>query len=361
MLIRCPECTYERELDATQIPDSAVMATCPLCSTRFRFREQVVDAEAVRQKSAATPWASGAGEDDPLPPGAIVPPLAQERQKPEDAQASRRESTRTDNARHDAGNASAAPKDKEAQFAEYLRQSRTGEEEPRASEESKRSLFSGGGRSAIPWEYADMQQLPLALYHTLLRALFAVPAFFSAVGESRATLLRPCLFFILLRLFESVMQRFWWLAAIREKMAFIEDPQTLASLDSLAQSMSLSMLLVIAPPLLVIQLMLYSGLFHMVLRLIQPAKANFATTLRVVAYASAPCVFSLVPLNYLTIPGTGVHIISLWVAICCFMGIKHAHRLNWSQAAAITVPLYVFSLLLSLHFAKMVVSSGGLG
>ena len=312
-------------------------------------------------ESATHPWASGAGEDDPLPPGAIVPPLAHEqRQKAEDAKPARRDN-RSDKPLHDADREAEAPEDRDAPFAEYLRQSRAGEEDPNRSEESRRSLFSGGGKSAIPWEYADLQQLPLALYHTLLRALFAVPAFFAAVGESRATLLRPCLFFILLRLFESVMQRFWWLAAIREKMAFIDDPQTLASLDGLAQSMSLSMLLVIAPPLLVIQLMLYSGLFHMVIRLIQPAKANFATTLRVVAYASAPCVFSLVPLNYLTIPGTGVHIVSLWVAICCFMGIKHAHRLNWSQAAAITVPLYVFSLLLSLHVAKMVVSSGGLG
>ena len=38
MLIRCPECRFERQIDENAIPANAAMATCPHCQYRFRFR-----------------------------------------------------------------------------------------------------------------------------------------------------------------------------------------------------------------------------------------------------------------------------------------------------------------------------------
>ncbi|UZP68926.1 zinc-ribbon domain-containing protein [Desulfovibrio mangrovi] len=43
MLIRCPECLFERQVDLAKIPPTAQLATCPKCRFKFRFREYVVD------------------------------------------------------------------------------------------------------------------------------------------------------------------------------------------------------------------------------------------------------------------------------------------------------------------------------
>lgn len=44
MIIRCPECQFERSIDSSKIPSSAAIATCPKCRHRFRFRALAPDA-----------------------------------------------------------------------------------------------------------------------------------------------------------------------------------------------------------------------------------------------------------------------------------------------------------------------------
>ena len=82
MLIRCPECRFERQIDENAIPANAAMATCPHCQYRFRFRNPdgtpVVDetpaaAPAPQTAPAGRPLPPDLDGDDPLPPGAMVP------------------------------------------------------------------------------------------------------------------------------------------------------------------------------------------------------------------------------------------------------------------------------------------------
>ena len=82
MLIRCPECRFERQIDENAIPANAAMATCPHCQYRFRFRNPdgtpVVDetpaaAPAQQTAPAGRPLPPDLDGDDPLPPGAMVP------------------------------------------------------------------------------------------------------------------------------------------------------------------------------------------------------------------------------------------------------------------------------------------------
>ena len=55
MLIRCPECRFERQIDENAIPANAAMATCPHCQYRFRFRNPdgtpVVDEDGNKRKA----------------------------------------------------------------------------------------------------------------------------------------------------------------------------------------------------------------------------------------------------------------------------------------------------------------------
>ena len=103
MNITCPRCGFSRELPADRAPSKAVIATCPHCACRFRFvpgtgvtevisepqepacsdeqqggQPQAADAGHSRPASSAgqsQPPQGGwhGGDDDPLPPGAIVP------------------------------------------------------------------------------------------------------------------------------------------------------------------------------------------------------------------------------------------------------------------------------------------------
>ncbi|MFQ8735079.1 MAG: zinc-ribbon domain-containing protein [Bilophila wadsworthia] len=82
MLIRCPECRFERQIDENAIPANAAMATCPHCHDRLRFRNPdgtpVVDATpaaapAPQTAPAGRPLPPDLDGDDPLPPGAMVP------------------------------------------------------------------------------------------------------------------------------------------------------------------------------------------------------------------------------------------------------------------------------------------------
>ncbi|MBR5051555.1 MAG: hypothetical protein IKX75_09555, partial [Desulfovibrio sp.] len=40
MLIRCPQCGYERDMPADRVPDGVVVASCPQCACRFQFSKQ---------------------------------------------------------------------------------------------------------------------------------------------------------------------------------------------------------------------------------------------------------------------------------------------------------------------------------
>ena len=80
MLIRCPECRFERQIDENAIPANAAVATCPHCKCRFRFRNPdgtpVIDetpAAAPQTAPAGRPLPPDVEGDDPLPPGAMVP------------------------------------------------------------------------------------------------------------------------------------------------------------------------------------------------------------------------------------------------------------------------------------------------
>ena len=350
MFIRCPECGFERELNASQIPDSAVMATCPQCRHRFRFRDYRVDEDATPQiqvpgtpKRAASPGQSAAArarraspakaspdEDDPLPPGAITPAgsknsrASQRPPQVEPEQDAKEDAKEEDN--HQSYHPEMPPR-------------------PDAGREDRRSLFSGAGASELAWEIAPLGHLPVALYQTILQALFAAPAFFTLVGASRASLLRPSAFYVLIGTFQSLVQHFWLISRLNE-MASLQDPKIQATLDAVTQNLSLPMLLISMPPMLLVMLLFYSVLFNLMVRLVQPDRANLSTTLRVVAYSAAPGVLCIVPV-------VGAYAVSIWFAFCCFVGCKYALGLKWQRTVLAILPIYVLFTAFSLQASKV--------
>lgn len=55
MIIRCPQCEHTRSINASKIPSTAELATCPKCKHRFRFRTLRHSAEAPAPQEAPPP------------------------------------------------------------------------------------------------------------------------------------------------------------------------------------------------------------------------------------------------------------------------------------------------------------------
>ncbi len=334
-------------MDSVRIPPSAVMATCPRCKTRFRFRTLSEDAATAStpephpdtpnetpsppsvKPSTSNRTVEHSGTDDPLPPGAVVPPM--------NADIPEQDNADPDNTEAEMPRAPSAVKDAPRSFAERVREAvpETGSSTPESSERD------------IPWERTDKYGLFGGLYQTVLRVLFSAPNFFGALSAASGPLFRPVLFYIIMGMFQTASKLTWF----RTVDPAITDPQVQELLSTAAQDISVPMTLLLAPGLLVLQLLIYSGLFYLMLRLVQPERTVFAVVLRVVGYSSAPMVFSLVPF-------LGSLVAPVWFAVCCFIGCKYALKTGWHQVALALVPLYLIAFAVAFQLVQRLMQLG---
>ncbi len=374
MLIRCPECHFERDIDSGAIPASATVAACPRCGNRFRFRDSQTGESVAAQPGAGQGAASGDADapagadrpagpeqstppiphlpteqegDDPLPPGAVIPHL-------DDAP----------DAMPDSGAANAAPEDdarradgaaapRAAKRSWFGWKKKTDAESP--SDDAGRAPWASrdetpdrdadgrddeapplGDMDGAPWEQPERYGFFSSFYQTVLRVMFRAPDFFRHV-RSDAPLTRPVFFYVLLSFFQTVVARLWSMNSLQELSQTITDPQTLARIDGLMQSLSTPLLLVMTPFIMILQLFLFAAFYHLMIRLAQPDKADFNTVVRVIAYSAAPLVVCAAPL-------VGNAVGSVWFLASTFVGCKYALNLTWPKTALALIPLFLLAL-----------------
>lgn len=209
--------------------------------------------------------------------------------------------------------------------------------------------WAASARNEVPWENLDRLGFFPGLYQTILRVMLAAPRFFSGV-RSTGSLKRPVAFYLLVGIFQSLAERLWYLMSMRAFGGFIEDPQLKAWMGSVTHDMSLPMTLLLSPFTLLLQLAVLAGLYHFMIRLVEPRAADLPTTVRVISYSAAPTVLSVVPL-------VGPVVGSLWFVICTFVGVKYAHRLPWSRTALAIGPLLGLGFALTVQLLRMFMSS----
>lgn len=401
MLIRCPQCSFDREIDAARIPPNAVMATCPRCGTRFRFRNAdgtplsvetpAQDGPAGEAAAAGAPPASPASstsgadlesrprvmresrarssggtiipisdehpEDDPLPPGAMtIRPPEEAPEQPRDAVEDRQADG--------SARGGQAPAEKEGTPDRSGADPRHGEQSDKAYSDNVSSVLrrvagkpgapergaaaeSGGAPAGmdIPWERPERYNPVAALYQTIIRVMFSAPRFFAGVAGARGRLGRPLVFYLLLGVFQTLMERMWFHMSIEAHAPSITDPQMQELLGSMARSMSLPMTLLFSPVLLALQLTVFAGVFFLMVRLVQPDRAVFATLFRVVAYSAAPTVLCVVPI-------VGPLAGTLWFAVSCLIGTRYALDLPWSRVLLALGPLYAIAFSVQLQIVR---------
>ena len=338
MIIECPSCRFRRDVPVSSIrPGKKYKVTCPRCSTVFHFSlpEETAPQEAETEKSTAPASEAAAAPeekkpevphlsteqegDDPLPPGAEIPQFNREEPVEEKKEPEKEEPHQP-----------TSLWERWQSVREHVRQYDEGQEE---------SASRNDGRpDGAPWESPEYYGFWGSFSRTLLGVMFHGPDFFRHV-RCNFSVIRPILFYVLLSLFQMLASRLWSMKALRELTATATDPQTLAMAEALMKSMNLPLMLLVTPFFSIFQAVILAGLYHLMIRMVQPDRADFATTLRVVCYSSAPLVLCIVPM-------VGSLIASLWFVAAAFIGCKFALNLSWSRTVLALLPLYILEFAL---------------
>lgn len=403
MNITCPRCGFSRQVPADRLPARAVIATCPHCACRFRFgpstgehevlpdTPQAEQQEAAHGGNAGTPAASaqnaapdvdgpsparGPEEDDPLPPGAIVPgssPGTSGRsgragQEAHEEYSSREETsageTRPFDPRSSGGEEHAEEDPRAAASRAYEREygrygTRGGAEgengsvhddrdihdahdarnERNARNEYGRNTEDGGdpygghgyddeydhAESGIPWETApEPDGWIAAFYQTCMRVMFGAQRFFSQV-QPGSPQMRALIFYLLVSVVQVVVERVWsgvFMSLMAPSAA--SDPQLEKMLVMLSPQMSLPMVMLIKTGMSVIQLYVLSALINFTYGFVRGNRTDFSQVFQVLAYSAAPTLLCVVPL-------LGSLVGFVWMVACVLIGCRAALKLTWPQ------------------------------
>ena len=374
MLIRCPECQFERVIEDATVPAHAAMATCPQCKTRFRFRNP--DGTPVVSETNETPIAPKPHNtspvaspkippvedgDDPLPPGAVIPKIASTdslqdndpagTQPPAAPHAASPEAKTSADVSSSTLQKKTPPASSSGSLSGWLKKlfnkaPSSAQETPPENPEKKLRVTTPDEDTGIPWEQAAPRQMLPALYHTMLQVLFAAPRFFSRLPFTYEGLLRPLGFYLIMGMFQILVERMWFVMRLENVIPTLTDPKAQEMAGDLIEQLSLSLTLLAAPAILVVQLLLFSGLFFLMFRLVQPEQTDFRTVFRVIAYSMAPAIVCIVPYIGSSISGP-------WFAVSCFIGCKYALRMPWSRVALALTPIYLVAFAISFQFSTL--------
>ncbi|MFO7818396.1 MAG: YIP1 family protein [Thermodesulfobacteriota bacterium] len=280
MHIKCPKCSFTRDVPDDKIPESSRRATCPKCGTRFDFREQSSSDQA-DQADVHNPQAAGEKETT-------------------------RDNiwTQLDNmgGSEESGNeSSAAP-------------------HPQNSEDKK-----------TPWENLDEEGFFPGFARTIKKAMFSPVDFFS--GMPLTGLGRPLVFYLILAEIQAVATFIWQMLGFVPMMGQHGQGAGLVGLGVMGIG-SLA-LLIIYPVILTLLLFVVSGINHLLLKICGAGDQGFEGTFRVVAYGNSPMILGVIPF-------VGAFIGSIWTIVVTVIGYKNMHAATYGRVIlALLLPVIV--------------------
>ena len=198
------------------------------------------------------------------------------------------------------------------------------------------SASDDGRPEGAPWERPEHYGFWGCFTRTLLGVMFRPRDFFMHV-RCDMSLIRPALFYVLMSLIQALSERLWTLKAVRELMSKGTDTQTLALAEALMKSLNLPLVLLITPFLALFLAVFLAGIYHLMFRIVQPSRADFATTMRIVCYSAAPLILCIVPMY-------GSSIAHVWLVTATFLGCKYALNIPWTRTLLAMMPLFLLEL-----------------
>ena len=379
MHISCPKCHFKRNVDRKQIPAAAIMATCPKCENKFRFRdpetgdflEEICSVfEEARDTSIqdSTPSQGSSANDEFLKNSADV-------NKKDDGQEEIEENSPADDTLEADG--VQTQQNKQNQQTQQTQQNKQNKQDQQDKDDNAKSVdslpyisddedpsplkeeditnkydeedrnnplldFYGDSPSIekekyqmvtddVPWEHPERYGIIGSLFQTIVRVMFRAPGFFSTI-HSQSSALRPITFYALLGLFQALCLQIW-ISTFADVEAVFSNPIIQESISQFSTPMTL----IISPFLSVFQLLLFSAFFYLAIRITNPEHANYNLIIRIISYAYAPTVLSIVP--YI-----GPLIGLIWFVFNIFVGVKYALRLTWQRTVLALSPIFLLWL-----------------
>jgi predicted Zn finger-like uncharacterized protein len=288
MNITCPKCGFGRTVSAEKLPPKAVMATCPKCQHRFKFRE--IPAEHIEPETDAPTQASEAApEAHPAPAQAIARPEAE-------APAAQQ--------------APPGPPQDEDLWNELAA----------LKEDDDESGAETRAEPSLPlWERVS-SGYPRAFLHTFMDVVANPKAFFSAMPVGHGVL-RPLLFFLIIIQAVALSQAIWQLLGILPPSVLTEN---------LDRTLQVALVLVLYPLEVCLFLFLDTAINHFFLRLFKADTKGFEGTFRAVVYSAAPMLLMIIP--YIGLP-----LAMIGVVVYKFLGLRHVHGATSKQILAVLV------------------------
>jgi predicted Zn finger-like uncharacterized protein len=290
MNITCPKCGFGRTVNAEKLPTKAVMATCPKCQHRFKFRE--IPAEHIEPETAS-----------PAQPPAAEP----------ETQAAAVQAATPDPATESPA-APQPPSPAQAQDEDLWNELSALKEDDEGPETEVRP------ETSLPlWERAS-SGYPRAFVQTFLEVVATPKTFFSAMPVGHG-MLRPLLFFLVIIQAVALSQAIWQLLGIIPPSVFTEN---------LGRTIQAALVLVLYPLEVCLFLFLDTAINHFFLRLFRADTKGFEGTFRAVVYSSAPMLLMIIP--YIGLP-----LAMIGVVIYKFLGLRHVHGATTKQVLAVLV------------------------
>jgi len=351
MRILCPLCGFAREMDEGKIPPRAQMATCPKCSHKFRFR--VVDdlepdttpgAPAGAQNTTGGFAAGPAMDSAPRQGGSAdqADPMAAQRS----AAAEAWKRLQGPQASQSVQTLPGPPDGESPQPLVQEPAAKGGFEQPLESGEPLSTQADPRQSAGQAWPAPDapkaagspvpFEDLPRhgffpGLWATI-RMILIGPAAFFRVMPVTGGMTKPLVFHLLLAEFMMACQYLWGLAGIGATAEYLNSPEIMDLGLGSAEAAPV-LLFVVYPLLLVLRLMLMTGIFHLLLRMVRSGGSGAEATFRVLSYSAAPLLLGV-------IPGFGPLIGGIWSIVLTILGLKETHRTSISAAMfAVLVPI----------------------
>ncbi len=189
-----------------------------------------------------------------------------------------------------------------------------------------------------PWDLAPWPQGWFAAFlQTIFRVMFSPSRFYNYLLP-RVSFIRTLLFFSIIIIFQSVIDRLWGqflLSGLTPEV--LNDPQLEEMLNVFTSDDNFIMSILIRFGALIFQLYLFSFILYITYRAITPNRSGFELVFQVMAYSYAPLVLCVVPV-------LGSLIGMIWSLACLLCGLKIALRINWIKTLIGFSPLIILSL-----------------
>ena len=268
MNITCPKCGFGRTVNETNLPPKAVMATCPKCQHRFKFREPsiVLPRQTAPESDTTAPIPSTA----PVAPDALAESIQRAPSAPHAEPAPPAAKPPVE---------SAPPRDEDLwKELEALNDD---------DGDSSYGHDQGQAHTSLPlWERAT-SGYPRAFAQTFMDVLVNPKNFFAAMPVGHG-LVKPLVFFLIIVQAVALSQSIWQLLGI-------VPPSMLT--ENLDNSLQAAISLILYPLEVCIFLFLDTAINHFFLRLFKADTKGFEGTFRAEAYSAAPMLLMIIHIS----------------------------------------------------------------